>query len=168
MGFEPAIVDLRLRGGQTDSLVLSLTAAAQSLPGVTVEEESRSRRLLQGFWDRRERGFGHFVTHDEIVRKDPHDFTDIVRMIPGVNIRTINGRKLIRMRGSTGSRGDCPPQYWVDGMRVENASPDEFPAIDVEAVEVYAGAATIPPQFVPKMTTYACGVIVIWTRLPGT
>jgi hypothetical protein len=168
LGFEPALVDLKLHAGQTDSLVLSLTETATTLPGVNIEEESRSHRLLSGFWDRRSKGFGHFVTHDEIVAKNPRDFVDIVRMIPGVNIVERNGRPTIRFRANNAPRGDCPPQYWVDGMRVENASPDEFPASDIEAVEVYNGIATIPPQFTPKMTTYACGVIVIWTRLPGT
>lgn len=170
LGYEPAVVDITLKAGQVDSLVLSLTASAASLPGVVVEGETdaRSKRLLAGFWDRRARGFGHFVTHDEIIKKDPRDFTDIVRSLPGVQVVDRNGRRVIRFPRSPGTRGDCPPQYWVDGMRVENATPDEFPAGDIEAVEVYNGPATIPPQFAPKMTTYACGVIVIWTRLPGT
>ena len=170
LGYEPAIVDLQLRAGQIDSLVLSLTISAASLPGVVVEGEadSRSKRLLAGFWERRARGFGHFVTHEEIIKKEPHDFTDIVRHIPSVQIVDRSGRRVIRFPRSPGTRGDCPPQYWVDGMRIENATPDEFPAGDIEAVEVYAGASTIPPQFMPKMTTYACGVIVTWTRLPGT
>jgi hypothetical protein len=169
LGFEPAVIDIKLRGGQIDSLVLTMTASAAALPGVVVEgeAESRSKRLLAGFWERRARGFGHFVTHDEIVRKEPRDFTDIVRSLPGVNIVEKGGRRTIRLQRGTGLR-DCPPQYWVDGMRAENASPDEFAAIDIEAVEVYSGPATMPPQFAPKPTSYTCGTIVIWTRLPGT
>ena len=56
-------------------------------------------------------------------------------------------------------------------MRVENASPDEFPPQDVEGIELYAGSATIPPQFAPRfqsIRTQTCGAVVIWTRLPGT
>ncbi|MDB4914879.1 MAG: TonB family protein [Gemmatimonadetes bacterium] len=170
LGYEPALVDVKLKAGQIDSLVLSLTSSAAALPGVLVEGEadSRSKRMLAGFWERRNRGFGHFMTHDEIVKKDPHDFTDIVRSMPSVQIVERNGRRLIRFPRAPGTRGDCPPQYWVDGMRAEGATPDEFPAGDIEAVEVYSGPSTIPPQFAPKMSTYACGVIVIWTRLPGT
>ena len=70
------------------------------------------------------------------------DFTDIVRMMPCVSIITI-----------------------------ENASPDEFPPQDVEALEIYAGVSTIPPQFAPRSFTIGvktCGAIVIWTRLPGS
>ena len=173
MGFEPTTVDLELRAGRIDSLVVSLTAVATSLPGVRVEEErlTRSKRLLAGFWDRRSHGFGHFYTRDEIEAREAHDFTDIVRMTPGISVTTIGGRKSLRFSRSAGVRGDCPPQYWVDGMRVENATPDEFPPGDVEAVELYAGAATIPPQFAPRAFTIGvrtCGAIVIWTRLPGS
>ena len=173
MGFEQTTIDLTLRAGQTDSLVVALSAIAASLPGVLVEDEatSRSKRLLSGFWERRSRGFGHFYTRDDIERRDAHDFADIVRMTAGITVLTVNGRKVVRFSRSPGIRGDCPPQYWVDGMRVENASPDEFPPGDVEAIELYAGSATIPPQFAPRMQnvrSQTCGAVVIWTRLPGT
>ena len=173
LGFEQTTVDLTLRGGQTDSLVLALTSVAANLPGVLVEDEAmtRSKRLLAGFWDRRARGFGHFYTREDIEKRDPHDFADIVRMTPSVSVVYFNGRKVIRFTRSAGIRGDCPPQYWVDGMRIENATPDEFPPQDVEAIELYAGSATIPPQFAPRIATFrtqTCGAIVIWTRLPGT
>jgi hypothetical protein len=168
LGYAPALVDIKLRSGQIDSLVLELTPSAASLPGVLVTDEadSRNKRLLAGFWDRREKGFGHFFTREEIEKRDPHEFVDIVRTTPGLQIVTRGGRPAIRFR-QTGNR-DCAPQYWVDGVRVENASPDEFTPHDVEGIEVYNGAATTPSQFAPKPTTIACGTIVIWTRLPGT
>jgi hypothetical protein len=168
LGFAPATVDMRLRPGRIDSLVLSLTAVAVSLAGVLVEDEydARSHRLLAGFWDRRSRGFGHYITRDEIEQRDPHDFVDLVRMVPSVSVQTRNGRKVIRFsRG--GGRTDCPPQYWVDGLRIEGGQPDEFTPQDVEAVELYSGPATIPPQFTPRFNSYTCGAVVIWTRIPG-
>ena len=173
LGFQQAVVDLQLRSGQTDSLVISLTSTAQTLPGVLVEDEAmtRSKKLLAGFWDRRSRGFGHYFTHDEILAKEPHDFTDIVRTTAGVSIVLSNGRKQIRFSRSSTIRGDCPPQYWVDGMRLEGATPDEFPPQDVEAIELYSGISTIPPQFAPRLQNVrnqTCGAVVIWTRLPGT
>jgi len=167
LGFAPTTMDVKLRPGRVDSLVLSLTATVVSIDGVLVEDEydARSHRLLAGFWDRRSRGFGNFVTRDEIEKRDPHDFVDIVRMVPSVQVLTKNGRKVLRLgRGST---RDCPPQYWVDGLRIESASPDEFVPQDVEAVEVYSGPATIPPQFIARFNSYTCGAIVIWTRIPG-
>ena len=169
MGFVPATADVRLRSGRTDSLVFSLNPLAQTLAGVLVEDEyeARSHRLLAGFWERRSRGFGYFLTRDEIEKRDAHEFADLARMAPSVSVATRNGRKVIRFSRGPSSR-DCPPQYVVDGMRIENGSPDEFNPQDVEAIELYSGPATIPPQFAPRFNSYTCGAVVIWTRLPGT
>ena len=172
LGYEPITVDIRLSPGIRDTVVISLSMAAANLAAMNIEEErlTRSTRLLKGFWDRKASGFGHFVTRDEIDAKDAHNFTDLVRMTPGLNIITVGGRQSIRFRNTSG-RGDCPPQYWLDGNRIENAGPDEFIPGSLEAIEIYNGVATIPPQFAPKMVSFGgktCGAIVIWSRLPGT
>lgn len=173
LGFEPITVDIRLSAGVRDTVVISLSMVATSIAGVNVEEErmTRSTRLLRGFWDRRASGFGHFVTRDEIDAKYAHNFTDLVRMTPGLNVVTVSGRQSIRFRNSYGARGDCPPQYWLDGSRIDNAGPDEFVPGSIEAIEIYNGIATIPPQFAPRVVSFGaktCGAIVIWSRLPGT
>ncbi|CAN5210193.1 hypothetical protein BH09GEM1_BH09GEM1_14020 [soil metagenome] len=172
LGFEPLTVDIKLSAGIRDTVVISLSMVAASLAGITIEEEraTRSKRLLKGFWDRRTGGFGHFVTRDEIDAKDAHNFTELVRMTPGLNVITVGGRQSIRFRNG-GVRGDCPPQYWLDGIRIDNAGPDEFQPGDLEGVELYNGIATIPPQFSPRVVSFGpktCGAIVIWSRLPGT
>ena len=169
MGFAPATAEVRLRSGRTDSLVFALNALATTLAGVLVEDEyeARSHRLLAGFWERRSRGFGYFLTRDEIEKRDAHEFTDLARMAPNVQVGTRNGRRVIRFTRSATGR-DCPPQYVVDGMKIENGSPDEFTPQDVEAVEFYSGPATIPPQFAPRFNSFTCGAVVIWTRLPGS
>jgi hypothetical protein len=168
MGFAPTSAEVRLRAGRTDSLVFSLSALATTIGGVLVEDEyeARSHKLLAGFWERRARGFGYFLTRDEIEKRDAHEFADLARMAPSVTVGTRNGRKVIRFNRNGAGR-DCPPQYVVDGLRIENGSPDEFTPQDVEAIELYSGPATIPPQFAPRFNSYTCGAVVIWTRLPG-
>ena len=168
LGFSPSSTQLTLRSGRIDSLVFALNTLAIGLPGVLVEDEymARSHRFLAGFWDRRARGFGSFVTRDQIERMQAHDFVDLVRMVPSASLVSVNGRKQVRFKRNAGVR-DCPPQYWVDGMRVEQATPDEFVPEDTEAIEIYPGPATTPPQFAARPFTYTCGAIVIWTRLPG-
>ena len=172
MGYEPITVNITLSAGVRDTVVISMSMVAASIEGVSVEEErmTRSTRLLKGFWDRRASGFGHFMTRDEIDAKDAHYFTDLVRMTPGVTVITVSGRQSIRLR-NTGGRGDCPPQYWLDGLRLDNAGPDEFTPGTIEAVEIYNGISTTPPQFAPRTFTFGpktCGTIVVWSRLPGT
>jgi hypothetical protein len=168
LGFAPDSLRLVLRPGRVDSLVLVMSPVAADLPGVTVEDEStdRSHRLLAGFWERRSRGFGNFLTRDQIEKRDAHDFVDLTRMVPSVHVINMDGRRTLRFNGTLMPR-DCPPQYVVDGMRIENGSPDEFSPQDIEAVEFYSGPATIPPQFTNRSFSHTCGVIVIWTRLPG-
>ena len=173
MGYEPTTFDIELRSGLVDSLVVSLTTVPTTLAGVSVEEArmTRSKRLLPGFWERKARGFGHYLTREEIEASDSRDFTDILRMTPGVSVVTVNGRRSLRFGRSMGQRGDCPPQYWVDGMRIENGTPDDFRPSDVEALEVYAGPSTIPAQFAARSLQIGqrtCGAIVVWTRLPGS
>jgi hypothetical protein len=168
LGFAPDSTRIILRPGRIDSLVMMMAAMVAELPGVTVEDEmdARSHRLLAGFWERRSRGFGNFLTRDDIEKRDAHDFVDLTRMIPSLRIITMNGRRTLRFNGSLQPR-DCPPQYVVDGMRIESGSPDEFTPSDIEAIEFYSGPATIPPQFTNRSFNHTCGVIVIWTRLPG-
>ena len=168
LGFAPLSTDLTLRAGRVDSLVVRLATLAADLPGVTVEDEAtpRSHRFLAGFWERRSHGFGSFITRDEIEARHASNFADVVRMVPSTAVTSVNGRPAIRFRRGPGTR-DCPPQYWVDGQRVDQASPDEFVPEDVEAIEIYPGPATIPVQFAPRPFSYTCGAIVIWTRVPG-
>jgi hypothetical protein len=169
LGFGSTTTELTLRAGRTDSLVVSLTSVAESLPGVLVEDEAESRnhRLLAGFWERRSHGFGSFLTRPEIEKRAASNFVDLVRTVPSTSVTLINGRNSIRFRRNPGIR-DCPPQYWVDGMRLEQATPDEFSPEDVEGIEIYPGPATLPLQFAPRPNSYTCGAIIIWTRLPGS
>jgi hypothetical protein len=168
LGFLPASVDLKLRPGESDSLVLALTPVAVTLAGIRVLDGPDPRALITraGFWDRRSNGFGHFVTRAEILKRAPHDFVDVVRMMPGLQAIHRDGRSVLQF-GRTVGVNQCPPQYFVDGMRIENGSPDEFLPDDVEGVELYSGPATTPPQFAPRFNSHTCGAIVIWTRTPG-
>jgi hypothetical protein len=168
LGFAPAVIEVQLRANQIDSLVISMAMLPTNLPEVAVEDEHdvRSKRVLARFWERRKNGFGSFMTRDEIENRNAPDFAELVRNIPGVRITSRNGRPAIRFARSSGVR-DCPPQYVLNGIRIENGSPDEFAPEDVEALEIYAGPSTIPIEFQPRPNANTCGAVVIWTRIPG-
>jgi outer membrane receptor protein involved in Fe transport len=121
--------------------------------------------VLAEFWERRARGFGKFVTRDEIEKKGASRFVDVVRSVSGLSIMTYRGRQEIRFRGAAIGSANCPPQYWVDGIPLERGSAEEFTPENVEAIELYASPATTPPQFSTRSPT--CGTVVIWSRLPG-
>jgi hypothetical protein len=52
-------------------------------------------------------------------------------------------------------------------MQVSGYSIDDMPPGDVEGVELYAGAAGLPPEFNRMRGTTICGTVAIWTRIPG-
>jgi Carboxypeptidase regulatory-like domain/TonB-dependent Receptor Plug Domain len=168
LGFAPARAPITPSAGDVDSVRVILRAIAQPLPQITVQDEhdSLSKKVLAEFWSRRARGFGKFLTRDEIEDKRASQFVDVVRNVSGVRIQMARGRPDIRFRGaSIGTPRDCPPQYWLDGIPLQSGGADEFSPENVEAIELYSSPATTPPQFNTRNAT--CGTVVVWSRLPG-
>jgi hypothetical protein len=136
---------------------------------MTVEEATRRRQLLSDFYDRMSRGFGHFITREQIEKRNPMNLSDMMRMVPGAKLVPLAGTNQSALRFTRAQIGhDCPPQYWVDGVKAFNLNIDDIVPSDVEGIEIYPGASTVPPQFNTRDGTTICGVIIIWTRLPGT
>jgi len=168
LGFAPQRTPIRTSAtGTIDSVDVVLVAVVQSLPGVVAQDphDSLSRKVLAEFWERRARGFGKFVTRDEIERKGASRFVDVVRSVSGLSIMNYRGRQEIRFRGAGIGSANCPPQYWMDGIPLQSGSAEEISPENVEAIELYASPATTPPQFSTRNPT--CGTVVVWSRLPG-
>src|SRR4029079_9051343 len=158
LGFAPQRAPIETSAtGTIDSVDVVLLPVVQSLPGVIAQDphDSLSRKVLAEFWERRARGFGKFVTRDEIEKKGASRFVDVVRSVPSVTIMSARGRSDIRFRGAAFGSRDCPPQYWLDGIPLERGGADEFTPENVEAIELYPSAATTPPQFNTRSAT--CG-----------
>ena len=167
LGFAPADGAITRGKGDVDSVRVTLHAIAQPLPQITVQSEhdSLSKKVLSEFWARRARGFGKFVTRDEIQKRNASQFIDVVRNVSGVAIQFAHGHQDIRFRGAAFGSRDCPPQYWLDGIPLQSGGADEFAPDNVEAIELYSSPATTPPQFNTRSAT--CGTVVVWSRLPG-
>jgi hypothetical protein len=169
LGFEPKSIDADITQGQTLALKVMLDAFATEIEGMTVEEQTRRRQLLSDFYDRMSRGFGHFITREQIEKRDPMNLSDMMRMIPGAKIIPIAGSGQSTLRFTRAQMGrDCPPQYWVDGVKAYNLNIDDIVPTDVEGIEIYPGASTVPPQYNTREGNTICGVVLIWTRIPGT
>jgi hypothetical protein len=67
-----------------------------------------------------------------------------------------------------GGGRDCPPQYWIDGVMVSGFNIDDMMPGDVEGIELYAGPSVVPPQFNNPRSSVNCGLVLIWTRVPGS
>jgi hypothetical protein len=168
LGFEPKTVSAVVPLGETIAVAVVLAPFAAEIEGMTVEEVSRRRQMLSDFFDRSARGFGHFITREQIEKRNPMNLSDMMRMIPGARLlpNRNGGTATLRFARATMGR-DCPPQYWVDGVKTYALNIDDIIPQDVEGIEVYSGASTIPPQFNTREGTTICGVVLIWTRVPG-
>lgn len=113
------------------------------------------------FYRRRSQGLGTFLTHEMIDARRAQKSEDLLRMITGVRIR---------YRGSTPFveflRCDHVNVY-IDGIRSHDGFRDyaALSPLDIEAMEVYHGLATVPPEFSPQPND--CAAIVVWTRWTG-
>jgi hypothetical protein len=169
LGFAPKSVDADINAGETVALAIVLSPVATEIEGMTVEESSRRRRLLSEFYDRKARGFGHFITREDIESRNPANLSDMMRMVPGARVISsrVGGTGTVRFNRALMAPGrDCPPQYWVDGVKTWGFNIDDVLPSDVEGIEIYPGASTVPPQYNTKEGTTICGVILIWTRIP--
>lgn len=138
--------------------------------------QGRAMRVPHGFeeiYRRGSRGWGTFITREQIDSLNPVDLKSLLTTIPGVYT---NDRGVYFQR--------CPvfwtPQLWVDGQRVtrfakarhpeDGPDPDPYhfneyltgilPS-DVQAMEVYASNASTPAEYLDGS---GCGVIAVWTK----
>lgn len=168
IGDDPQQFDFVLHGGLPDSVSVTMSRNAQLLDAMRTDGDMRRRvAALDGFYRRRARGNGVFITREELDARHTNLLSDALREIPGLQFARRGGRQDVRVPESIGRVVDCPPQYWVDGERVYNIQTDAFPASDIEGIEIYAGPANTPARFAQSAGHYTCGTIVLWTRVPG-
>jgi hypothetical protein len=164
LGYEPQQLAIDVRAGDTLRLRVTLIALALELDPVAVNKDATGP--LREFEQRRARGPGAFFTRDEITRMQPRQLTDVLRRVPGIQVRSVNGtygdNVLVTFRG-----GRCPMMFYVNGSPLPLSADipiNHYIAVeDVVAVEVYA-PSEMPPQF--NSTTYnaRCGLVGVWTR----
>jgi hypothetical protein len=135
-----------------------------TLPSVSVNDAADVAReaRLRGFHQRRQAGFGRFLTRQDIDKRDARESKDLLRGVPGVRV-TGN-----RIQMTTGTSRGCVVQYFVDGLHIVQSSSEVlmgFRPRDIEGIEIYRGPAETPPEF--SRGGAECGVIALWTRMGG-
>jgi hypothetical protein len=181
VGYATSEEPITAEAGVTPRLEFALTPAPVALPGVAAQGRAQpALGAMSGFWQRRERGLGHFVTREDIERIRPMRTEDILRTVPGARIESVGyGRVAIFGRVRNASGAPCIPATFVNGMPyvMTERGLDDFAPDEIEAVEVYSGASRIPAEFNatgsravagrrdnPIVGSPRCGAIVIWTR----
>jgi outer membrane receptor for ferrienterochelin and colicin len=167
LGFEPQTFEFVLRASAVDSVSITMEQNARVLAAVRTDAAADRRVLmLDGFYRRKSRGSGVFLTREDIERHHTNILSETLREVPFVRVAHAGSRAGLRFDSANSKRFDCPPQYWIDGRRVAGTDIDDYPAADVEAIELYRGPSTTPMQFSPG-NAVSCGTVVIWTRVPG-
>ncbi|HSA56663.1 MAG TPA: carboxypeptidase-like regulatory domain-containing protein [Gemmatimonadaceae bacterium] len=192
IGFRPAEQTLEV---SSDTAITILMAAVPGvLPGTRITGARVVRSLeLSGFYRRlhdRERGVnsGHFITAEDIARRNPPRITQMIEGLPSVRV--------VRRTPPPGSRvqapsncisyndpvcwvpvgpGNCPLTVYLDGRRLNDLTmnPREAFAYGVDnialpthvaGIEVYSSASRVPMEYQAQLNPGNCGAILIWTK----
>ncbi|MBI2795228.1 MAG: carboxypeptidase regulatory-like domain-containing protein [Gemmatimonadetes bacterium] len=167
-------------GGQTNTLplvdvqeyeiVIRTPRIAPIMPGVRITARGTrpGDEMLQGFDERRRAGFGFFMTAEDIDKRNSPMIAELLRGVSGVDVAPgPNGRYLITSTrgGRSLQNGACMMDLFLDGWPIdEEALQRTVRPMDLEAVEVYSGPATVPTQF-KKNLTGSCGAVLFWSRI---
>lgn len=170
MGYEPSLTTLRLAAGDTLRPAYALIPSGTVLGAVRVTG-TRSSATKQEFEDRRALGRGAFMTEEEIDRRNSARTTELLRTFNTIEVAAPIGSRsasapqyfaVSRRKGSRG--GPCVMTILVDGNPMPTPYDlEELPSPkEIMGIEVYPGAASIPPQWLRWDS--GCGLVVIWTR----
>lgn len=184
IGFEAVSTSLfSLDSGVTITPTLRLAVVPQQLKTLRIVAEGMPPfDWTRGFEERRRIGFGHFLTRKEIEARPVVMATDVLRGMPGLDIKplTIELGSARTTYVVTGGRGErridlvpcspgsdrmcnqlelCRSRVYVDGMLVDDVDEVIRPQ-QMESVEVYGGVHGVPAGF----RANNCGTVIIWTR----
>lgn len=170
-------VELELRMSAQNVVLDPLTVVARPAP-VT----ARERQMEDFHWRRRQMPFGRFLGPEDMQRIKPFYATDALNQVPSVFVDGgVRRRVLLPQRfrtfGTSGGGGGggglhgCSPTVYVNGIRFRMLGDDSIddlaPGTSLQAVEVYVSPSSTPIEFPPMDNPY-CGVVVLWTRYPGS
>jgi len=173
IGYAPTSGIIDVRPSDTLRLAYTLVRSANLMDTVRVTGRRVTMRM-RDFEKRRLEGVGQFVTQEEIERRGSLQTSDFLRYMRGVQVsvnttQVFGGTQVYSRREGGGFDGNqqqqyCPMQVYLDGIVL----PAYFnldllpPPKQVAGIEVYSGAATVPPMF--SGPDRRCGVVAIWTR----
>lgn len=173
VGYSPTSGIIEVPESDTLRLTYTLARSSLMLDTMRIKERRVSMRMLE-FEQRRNQGVGQFVTREEIERRGSLQTHDFLRYMRGVQVSTnttaaFAGTQVFSRREGGGYDANqqqqyCPMQVLLDGIVLPKGFNLDLlpPPKQIAGIEVYSGAASIPPQF--GGPDRRCGVVAVWTR----
>ena len=165
IGFAPVSRVVALTRREPRRITVQLTPA-QLLAAVKVEGKLDGGLQRAGFADRKRFGQGQFLSPDEIDRRKPELFTDLIQTMSGFRVVQLSGGRMVQPTRALGGAGDGCLNVYIDRTRFEVLAPGDLDQVlrgpDVGAVEAYPSPTNVPPEF--QAAGKACAALVIWTK----
>jgi len=166
VGYREADLDLFLTPGVRTSTTMVLRRAlvtATTLTKVIVRGELVPTRYagtsrFDDFYRRKAEGIGTFLTREYMDSRAADRSEDILRSQAGIRIRYRGTRPYIEFVR-------CEQvEVYINGFRSHDGFTSflELNPREIEAMEIYRGVATVPPEFSPQPND--CAAVVVWTR----
>ena len=171
IGYKP--MELSLVVQRDTTVMVTLVPIASHLAPVHASADRTVQSLeLRGFYQRlrdRTRGAntGHFLTPEDVERRNTSRVTILVDGIPGVKIfpyKPATQEAYLSLFGNT----RCPMTVYLDGARLNalrRPIPVDVDAIingrDIAAVEVYS-RSNAPNEY--RSLNGTCGVVLLWSK----
>ena len=162
LGMLPEYIPLQIPTAFRVRLAVRMRSLGEvpQLAGVTIREDAR----LMGFYERRKRGVGIFLTRDDLEQKYIYEVSDALRGRRAVDLYRTSAVSdpviVSRTRG-----GNCPLGILIDGQTIpwSDISLDRLVSVkNVRALEVYTAGRDVPLGFQRRET--GCGAVLVWTR----
>lgn len=174
--YRPVKRSMSFVGGDSVRIDIYMDHVPQLLSEMVVH--GRALRVPNGFeaiYARGARGWGTFITREQIDSVNPRDIKTMFEGIKGVFVDQ-NGVFFNRCYGSAVLWGEYG-ELWIDGDRVTkfqgvgrsavdsrgmNDYLEDIPPSEVQAIEVYPSAVDIPAEFTSGGSP--CAVIAVWRK----
>lgn len=176
IGYQPVTTpafDLRV-GEKPLEVEVRISQVAVVLAPLTIVSQRPARLpdswlTMEGYYDRAHRygreglGVGRFLDRAAIEQSTPYDVSDIVRMMPGVQVVGTGGRRQVITFKRAAAGGRCVPTVFINGSPVASGADVNEVVLPYElsAMEVYPGPI-IPGEYL-EPGVEMCGAIVLWT-----
>jgi hypothetical protein len=173
IGYAPTSGIVEVPAADTLRLAYTLERSVYALDTVRTSGRRVTMRMLD-FEKRRMQGLGQFITQEEIERRGSIQTSDFLRYMRGVEVsmnttQAFGGTQVYSRREGGGfdanqQQNYCPMQVLLDGIILPRYFNLDLlpPPKQISGIEVYSGAASIPPQF--GGVDRRCGVVAVWTR----